>query len=155
MSPEGHVLHVNTTTNIIDVENEIGVGVPCDGVTNNTVFYSGATQISTTGAGIAFLTNIERGFRVHASGVVFPLTSPLVADTINIETARYDGVISIPGASTTDFTYTRNFSTVQRRLRRHPALHFPVDRERQRSYFRQPNNRFQVVEFHIPDGRRQ
>jgi hypothetical protein len=109
VSPEGHVLHVNTTTDIITVEDENGRGVPLQ-VTNSTVFYQGATQISTTGAGIAFLTNLERGFKIHGS-VVFPLTNPLQADTINIETARYDGVISIPGASTTDFTYTRKFGT--------------------------------------------
>jgi hypothetical protein len=109
VSPEGHVFHVNTTTDIITVEDENGRGVPLQ-VTNSTVFYQGATQISTTGAGIAFLTNLERGFKIHGS-VVFPLTNPLQADTINIETARYDGVISIPGASTTDFTYTRKFNT--------------------------------------------
>jgi hypothetical protein len=58
------------------------------------------------------LTNLERGFKVHAS-VVDPLAVPLVADTVNVEIARYDGTISIPGASTTDFTYTRNFSTAK------------------------------------------
>jgi hypothetical protein len=109
VSPEGHVLHVNTNTDIITVENEDGVGVPLQ-VTNNTVFYSGTTQISTTGQGIAFLSNLERGFKIHAS-VVDPLAVPLVADTINVEIARYDGVVS--AANTTGFTYTRNFSTAK------------------------------------------
>jgi hypothetical protein len=109
VSPEGHVLHVNTTTNVIDVDNEIGRPVHLT-VTNNTVFYSGTTQISTTGAGIAFLANLERGFKIHAS-VVNPLAVPLVADTINIEIARFDGKISIPNGSVTNFTYTRNFNT--------------------------------------------
>ena len=36
-----------------------------------------------------------------------PLATPLVAQTVDIEIARYDGVISAP--STTGFTYTRNF----------------------------------------------
>lgn len=109
VSPEGHVLHVNTSTDIITVENEAGLGVPLQ-VTNSTVFYSGTTQISTTGQGIAFLANLERGFKIHAS-VVDPLAVPLVADTINIEIARYDGLIS--GADTTGFTYTRKFSTAK------------------------------------------
>lgn len=109
VSPEGHVLHVNTGTNTITVENEVGIGVPLQ-VTNNTVFYSGTTQISTTGQGIAFLSNLERGFKIHAS-VVDPLAVPLVADTINIEIARYDGVIS--GTNTTGFTYTRKFNTAK------------------------------------------
>jgi hypothetical protein len=109
VSPEGHVLHVNTSTDIVTVENEAGVGVPLQ-VTNNTVFYSGTTQISTTGQGIAFLSNIERGFKIHAS-VVDPLAVPLVADTVDVEIARYDGAISAP--STTAFTYTRKFSTAK------------------------------------------
>jgi hypothetical protein len=109
VSPEGHVLHVNTSTDIITVENEDGVGVPLQ-VTNSTVFYSGTTQISTTGQGIAFLSNLERGFKIHAS-VVDPLAVPLVADTINVEIARYDGLIS--AANTTGFTFTRKFSTVK------------------------------------------
>ena len=36
-----------------------------------------------------------RGFKVHAS-VVDPLATPLVAQTIDIETAKYDGKISAP-----------------------------------------------------------
>ena len=107
VSPEGHVLHVNASTDTITVENEIGAGVPL-AVTNNTVFYSGSTQISTTGAGIAFLANLERGFKIHAS-VVDPLAVPLVAQTINVEIARFDGTISAANAN--GFTYTRNFST--------------------------------------------
>ena len=108
-SPEGHVLHVNTTTDIIDVENEVGLPVHLT-VDNNTVFYSGGTQISTTGQGIAFLTNLERGFKVHAS-VVDPLASPLVAQTIDVEIARFEGKIS--GANTSGFTYTRAFPTAR------------------------------------------
>jgi hypothetical protein len=59
---------------------------------------------------MSFLTNkdLVRGFKVHAS-VVDPLATTLVAQTIDIETAAYDGQISAPG--TTGFTYTRNFHT--------------------------------------------
>jgi hypothetical protein len=106
VSPEGHVLHVNTNTNVIDVENEDGLPVHLS-VDANTTFFSGATQI---GQGTAFLANIERGFKVHAS-VVDPLAVPLVANTVDIEIARYDGVIS--AANLNGFTYTRNFKTVK------------------------------------------
>jgi hypothetical protein len=66
-----------------------------------------ATPIAT---GIAFLTahNLVRGFKVHAS-VVDPLAAPLVAQTIDIESARYDSVIS--AATANGFVYTRNFTT--------------------------------------------
>ena len=55
-------------------------------------------------------SNLERGFKVHAR-VVFPLTSPLVAQTVDIEIARYDGVIS--GANANGFIYTRKFNTAK------------------------------------------
>jgi hypothetical protein len=68
-----------------------------------------ATPIAT---GTAFLTNHElvRGFKVHAS-VVDPLATPLVAQTVDIEVAKYDGVISAP--SMTGFTDTRVFATAK------------------------------------------
>jgi hypothetical protein len=114
ISPEGHVLHVNTTTDIVTVENELGVGVPLL-VNANTQFFfrtpwnavADSTPIAT---GTSFLTNkdLVRGFKIHAS-VVDPLASPLVAQTIDIETARYDGSISAINAN--NFTYTRKFNT--------------------------------------------
>jgi hypothetical protein len=100
------VLHVNTATNVIDVQNEIGRPVHLT-VDANTLFFSRATQI---GQGTSFLTNLERGFKIHAS-VVDPLAVPLVADTVDVEIARYDGAIS--GADLNGFTYTRNFKTVK------------------------------------------
>ena len=108
VSPEGHILHVNTTTNVIDVDNELGRPVHLT-VDANTLFYSGTTQI---GQGTSFLANLERGFKVHTS-VVDPLAVPLVAATINIETAKYAGTISIPSGSTTAFTYTQKFNTAR------------------------------------------
>jgi hypothetical protein len=114
VSPEGHVLHVNTTTDIITVQNELGAGVPLT-VNANTEFFfrtpwnatADATPIAT---GTGFLTshNFVRGFKIHAS-VVDPLASPLVAQTIDIEIARFDGTIS--ATSSSGFTYTRNFHT--------------------------------------------
>jgi hypothetical protein len=45
---------------------------------------------------------------VHVN-CIDPLANPLVATSVDIEIARYDGTIS--GADTTGFTYTRNFHT--------------------------------------------
>ena len=112
VSPEGHVLHVNTTNDMVTVENESGIGVPLL-IDANTLFffrepYNGAADSKPIGMGPAFLSSADlvRGFKVHAT-VVDPLATPLVAQSIDIETARYDGSISTPGAS--NFTYTRKF----------------------------------------------
>jgi hypothetical protein len=107
LSPEGHVLHVDKTNNIIKVTNESGGSVPLT-ITSGTNFYfhGGTTPI---GTGTAFLANIERGFKIHAS-VVDPLATPLAADSVDVETAAFDGVIS--GANSVGFTYTRKFATV-------------------------------------------
>jgi len=115
VSPEGHVLHViaptpstcSTTTGTLDLENEIGRAVPLT-VDSNTLFYFRNQQI---GQGACTLANVKRGFKVHAS-VVDVLAVPLVAAAVNIEIARLDGAISIPGGSTTQFTYTRKFGTL-------------------------------------------
>lgn len=112
ISPEGHVLHVNTGTNTIVVENELGAGVPLT-VDANTLFFfrtpsNAQSDATSIGQGTAFLSNLVRGFKVHAS-VVDPLAVPLVASTIEIEIARYDG--SITASSLTNFTYTRTFRT--------------------------------------------
>jgi hypothetical protein len=114
MSPEGHVLHVNTATNIVTVQNEGGNGVPLTINSNTQFFYrTPANALSDTipiATGTAFLAahNLVRGFKVHAS-VVDPLAAPLVAQTIDIEIARYDGTISAAGPTT--FVYTRKFNT--------------------------------------------
>ena len=104
LSPEGHVLHVNNVNNIIDVTDESGGSVPLTVDSNTTfTFHDGASPI---GTGTAFLSNMVRGFKVHAT-VVDPLATPLVAQTVDIETAAFDGAIS--GANSTGFTYTRRF----------------------------------------------
>jgi hypothetical protein len=112
VSPEGHVLSVDTTTNIITVEDEDGVGVPVQ-VNTNTQFFFRAPQNPAADAnpiatGTAFLANqdLVRGFKVHL-GVVDPLANPMVAQTVDIETAAYSGTIS--NATATGFTYTRDF----------------------------------------------
>jgi hypothetical protein len=112
VSPEGHVLDVNTSTNVITITNEDGVGVPLT-VNAATQFFlrqpwnptADAMPIAT---GVGFLANrdIVRGFKVHAS-VVDPLAVPLVAQQIDIETAAYSGAISASTAS--GFTYTHDY----------------------------------------------
>ena len=114
LSPEGHVLHVDTTNDVIVVQNELGVGIPLQ-VDNNTLFFfrtpwNALADSTAIGQGTSFLANkdLVRGFKIHAS-VVDPLASPLVAQTVDIEIARYDGSISAVNAN--NFTYTRNFRT--------------------------------------------
>ena len=114
ISPEGHVLHVNAGTNIITVASEIGTGIPLL-VNSQTQFFfrtpwDAVADVTPIATGTAFLAsqNFVRGFKVHAS-VVDPLAAPLVAQSIDIEIARFDGTISNP--TNTAFTYTRNFHT--------------------------------------------
>ena len=112
LSPEGHVLHANTSTQTITVTNELGVPVDMQ-INGNTQFYlrqpwSAIADATPIGTGTAFLDagNLVRGFKVHAS-VVDPLATPMVAQSIDIETANYSGGISL--ANATSFTYTHNY----------------------------------------------
>jgi hypothetical protein len=114
LSPEGHVLHVDDTTNVVTVANEMGRPVPLT-INPGTLFFfrepqNPAVDSAPIGMGPAFLAShdLVRGFKVHAT-VVDPLATPLVAQSIDIETAAYDGAIS--ASDTTGFTYTRNFRT--------------------------------------------
>jgi hypothetical protein len=106
VSPEGHVNHVDTANNVIWVSNESGTHVPVS-ITANTEFtyHGGATVI---GTGPAFLTagDLVRGFKVHVNAVD-PLQTPLVAQSVDIETAAYSGAISLANAS--NFTYTHDY----------------------------------------------
>jgi hypothetical protein len=109
LSPEGHVLQVDTSSNVITVANEDGRGVPVT-VNAATQFFfrtpaNALADATPIGTGTGFLANAElvRGFKVHVSAVD-PLAVPLVADTIDIETAAYGGNIS--NASSSGFTYT-------------------------------------------------
>jgi len=114
LSPEGHVLNVNANTDVMTVQNESGRGVDLVVDANTQFFFrqpqNGQADSTPIGTGTAFLTNndLVRGFKVHAS-VVDPLATPLVAQTVDIEVAKYDGKISAPDM--TGFTYTRVFAT--------------------------------------------
>ncbi len=110
-NPEGHVLHANTTTNILSVTNETGGHVPLQ-ITGATQFYFRNPGVPTSdtnpiGTGTAFLSNIQRGFKVHV--LANPLTTPATALTVDIEVARFDGSITLANAA--GFDYTRVFST--------------------------------------------
>ncbi len=83
---------------------------------SGTQFYfrtpqSAAADSTPIGSGPAFLSShdLVRGFKVHVS-VVDPLATPLVAQSVDIETAAYDGKIS--AADPMGFTYTRKFATL-------------------------------------------
>jgi Domain of unknown function (DUF4382) len=112
LNPEGLVLHVNTSTNVLTVANEDGTAIPIT-VNGSTQFffrtpYNAISDTKPIGTGTAFLSNLVRGFKVHIS-VVDPLASPLVAQTVDIETDAFNGAISSP--TQTGFTYTRQFHT--------------------------------------------
>jgi len=115
ISPEGHVLHVNTNNNTLVVENELGLGVPLL-VDANTKFYfrtpaKAETDANAIGQGPGFLSHLVRGFKVHVS-VVDPTADPLsfIADSVDIEIARYDGTIgSMQANPVNGITYTHHF----------------------------------------------
>jgi Domain of unknown function (DUF4382) len=122
LSPEGHVIHVDTVGQTMTVSDENGIPVTIN-IGANTQFYFRAPQnaladATPIGTGITFfdtpqpgnLPTLARGFKVHV-GVVDPLASTLTADTVDIEIARYDGVIS--GANSSGFIYTRTFPTLK------------------------------------------
>jgi hypothetical protein len=90
-------------------------------VNSNTLFFfrtpwNAVSDATAIGQGTSFLTNkdLVRGFKVHVSvdPTVIPpdpSVTPYVAQSIDIETARYDGSISAVNA--TSFAYTRKFNT--------------------------------------------
>jgi len=112
-NPEGHVLHVNTNTNVMHVTTEDGKATAI-AIGPNTSFYyqSGSTAI---GTGTAFfddktpggLPNIARGFKVNATIDPLSNATPPVALSVEIDVARYSGVITSP--TSTGFNYTRIF----------------------------------------------
>jgi len=121
LSPEGHVLHVDTTNDVITVERADGRGVKVL-VNNNTEFFyrtpwNAQTDATPIGTGTSFLTNkdLVRGFKIHVSVdptatlPADPTVAPYLAEAVDIEIARYDG--SISSANMNTFTYTRKFNT--------------------------------------------
>ena len=116
LSPEGHVLHVDPASDTIVVDNAAGVPVPIT-VSPSTQFFfrqpaNPAADAAPIGTGPSFLANNDfvRGFKVQVS-VVDPLGSPLVAQTVDIETAAYSGQVSNALPDGSDFTYTHDYLT--------------------------------------------
>jgi hypothetical protein len=113
-NPEGHVLHVNTTTNIMHVTTEDGSATAL-AIGPNTSFYFQSSN-TVIGTGTAFfdgltsggLPNLARGFKVNATIDPLSTSTPPVALSVEIDVARYDGKITLPNG--TDFTYTRKFA---------------------------------------------
>jgi len=114
VSPEGHVLRVNTGNNQILVADENGHPVRLQIDANTQFFFrTPANALSDTtpiGTGTAFLAakNLVRGFKVHTQ-VVDPTASPMVAKTIDIETADYSGRLS--SVTNAGFIVSSSFNT--------------------------------------------
>ncbi len=73
LSPEGHVLQVNAAAGQLVIQNEEGTPVPVT-VNATTEFFfrtpaSAVADATPIGTGTAFLANLVRGFKVHASPV--------------------------------------------------------------------------------------
>src|SRR5580704_2708608 len=107
VSPEGHVRHVLSSSLVVDNEDGVPVTVNVDG--NTQFFFRAPAKPSADAApfctGVTCLSDLVRGFKVHVTAD--PLQNPLLAQTVDIEIARFDGVISSPGMAT--FVYTRKF----------------------------------------------
>jgi hypothetical protein len=115
VSPEGHVAHVdsvNGTSFMVDNADGKPVRLAVDA---NTQFFfrnpGTAADVTPIGTGPGFLTSNElvRGFKVHVTPVDVTAV-PLVAATVDIEAAPYEGRISnVTGAG---FSLTNAFATV-------------------------------------------
>jgi hypothetical protein len=112
-NPEGHVLHVNTTNNVMWVTTEDG-GAKRLAIGPNTTFLFG-TSNTTIGTGTSFfegmtpggLPNVARGFKVTVTDDPLSTTTPPVALSVEIDGAHYDGTITSPTG--TQFNYSRDF----------------------------------------------
>jgi hypothetical protein len=118
-NPEGHVLHVNTTTNVMHVTTEDG-NAKAIGIGPNTSFYFRSDNTA-IGTGTSFfdgktpggLPNVARGFKVNVTVDPLSTATPAVALSVEIDVARYDGMITSP--TTTDWDYTRVFAMADAR----------------------------------------
>ena len=112
LSPEGHVRHVLISSSALVVDNEDGQPVTVD-VNGSISFSTARPQIRRWTlrrfcTGVACLNDLVRGFKVHITAN--PLQSPLVAQTVDIEIARFEGAISSPQPRRTSPTHA-NFVT--------------------------------------------
>ena len=118
-NPEGHVLHVNTGNNTMWVTTDDGKAKQF-AIGANTVFYFQSSN-TVIGMGTAFfdgatpggLPNLPRGFKVDLTADPLSTTKPPTALSVEIDTARYNGVISSPTDS--DFEDTKVFAMADSR----------------------------------------
>jgi hypothetical protein len=108
LNPEGHVLHVTSSSLVLDNEDGVPVTVNVD---SNTQFFFRTPANPSADAkpfctGTTCLSDLVRGFKVHIT-VNDPLSVPLDAQTVDIEIARFGGNISSPGQAS--FVYKRDF----------------------------------------------
>ncbi|HUP08393.1 MAG TPA: hypothetical protein VMU47_14640 [Caldimonas sp.] len=115
VSPEGHVIHVDNVAGTgFTVDNADGRPIHL-AVDANTQFFfrrpGSAADVTPIGTGPAFLTahDLVRGFKVHVTPVDVT-TVPMVAATVDIESAPYEGRVS--GANATGFSLTNGFATL-------------------------------------------
>ena len=115
-SPEGHVLHVDGVNgNSFTVDNADGRPMVI-GVDANTKFFfrnpGTAADVTPIGVGKTFLVldNLARGFKVHVTPVDLT-ASPIVAATVDIESAPYEGTIS--DVTSAGFALTHDFATAR------------------------------------------
>jgi hypothetical protein len=115
VSPEGHVVHVDNAGGTgFTVDNADGrpVHLAVDASTQFFFRHPGTTaDVTPIGTGPAFLTSNElvRGFKVHVTPVDVTAV-PMVAATVDIEAAPYEGRISsVTGAG---FSLTSAFPTL-------------------------------------------
>lgn len=114
ISPEGHVLHVDSAGGTsFRVDNSEGTSMLIN-VNANTKFYfrnpGFASDVTPIGTGPSFLQSFDlaRGFKVRVTAVDVT-ASPITAAAVDIETAPYEGRLS--AVSGTGFSLTRSFNT--------------------------------------------
>ncbi len=114
ISPEGHVLHVDSANGAsFSVDNAEGASMLVN-VGANTQFYfrnpGSASDVTAIGTGPSFLKSsyLARGFKVQVTPVDVT-ASPITAAAVDIETAPYEGKLS--AVTTSGFTLSRNFNT--------------------------------------------
>lgn len=113
VSPEGHVLHVNTGNGSgFSIDNAEGASMPVK-VTAATQFYfrnpGFASDVAPIGTGPAFLKSfMARGFKVRVTPVDVT-ASPITAAAVDIEAAPFEGQLS--AVTSAGFTLVRGFKT--------------------------------------------
>jgi len=110
-TPEGHIYKIDRAKNILYVLNSKGTPNPYTVDASTKFYFKGdVTTDLAGGKGAAFLAQMERYFKVHLT-VVDPTATPVVAATVDIQRAEFEGNITqSPAATTSGFTYYKVFA---------------------------------------------